>query len=323
VASRRGRDLAVRTRFVKQSIKHAGQTIGLPARAPYCRRSVSQEQPGAGDLAQENTKADTQVQMGTRRFGRVNWLGLWTLISRECQRFLAIPTQTILAPLVTAGLFLVIFTIAVGERRGDVMGVSFTTFLVPGLIAMTVIQNAFANTSSSLMSAKVMGNIVDTLMPPLSGWELTIGYLAGGIMRGLMIGLVLAVATGIVLGQGVAHPLWALAFVVLGGAFMAGLGLLTGMQAQKFDQQAAITNFIITPLAFLSGTFYSVTALPPVLEAITRLNPFFYIIDGVRWSFLGTSDSPPALSLAIVAIAALVVGLVVWLGFRAGYRLKS
>lgn len=263
------------------------------------------------------------MQMGARRFGRVNWLGLWTLIRRECQRFLAIPTQTVLAPLVTAGLFLVIFSIAVGERRGDVMGVSFTTFLLPGLIAMTVIQNAFANTSSSLMSAKVMGNIVDTLMPPLAGWELALGYLAGGILRALLIGVVLAAAVGIVLGQGVAHPFAAIGFVILGGAFMGGLGLLAAMQAQKFDQMAAITNFVVTPLAFLSGTFYSVTALPPVLEGITRFNPIFYTIDGVRWAFLGVSDSAPMVSFAVLSVSATCVAVLVWLGFRQGYRLKT
>ncbi|MCH2075693.1 MAG: ABC transporter permease [Rhodobacteraceae bacterium] len=249
-------------------------------------------------------------------------MGIWTLCERECRRFLAIPTQTVLAPLVTAGLFLLIFSIAFGEGRGDVMGVSFITFLAPGLMAMSVIQNAFANTSSSLISAKVMGNIVDTLMPPLSGAELTIGYLVGGIGRGMMIAVVLMSALWLVLGISIAHPLAMLGFIVLGSAFMGALGLLAAMQAQKFDQMAALTNFVVTPLAFLSGTFYSVTALPAPLEAVTRVNPIFYAIDGMRWSVLGVSDSSPALAFGVLGLATAAVTFLTWLGFRSGYRLK-
>ncbi|MEL7300473.1 MAG: ABC transporter permease [Pseudomonadota bacterium] len=260
--------------------------------------------------------------MGTRRFGRVNWMGLYTLCERECRRFLAIPTQTILAPLVTAGLFLLIFSIAFGDARGEVMGQPFLVFLAPGLMAMSVIQNAFANTSSSLISAKVMGNIVDTLMPPLSGGELTVGFLVGGIGRGLLIAVVLMAALWLVLGIGVAHPIAMLGFIVLGSAFMGALGLLAAMQAQKFDQMAALTNFVVTPLAFLSGTFYSVTALPPALEAITRVNPIFYAIDGMRWSVLGVSDSPPVLAITVLGASTFALCMLTWWGFRTGYRLK-
>ncbi|MGR3435011.1 MAG: ABC transporter permease, partial [Shimia sp.] len=253
--------------------------------------------------------ARDDTSMGSRRFGRVNWRGLATLAGRECQRFLSIPTQTVLAPLVTAGLFLLIFDVALGERRGDVDGVPFLTFIAPGLLMMSVIQNAFANTSSSLMSAKMMGNIVDTLMPPLSGAELTLGYVAGGVVRGLTIALAVGLGMLLALGIPIAHPLWAAAFVVTGSAFMAGLGLLAAIFAKKFDQLSALTNFVVTPLAFLSGTFYSVTALPPVLEAVTRANPIFYAIDGVRYGTLGTSDAAPALGLAVTSGAALAVGL--------------
>ncbi|MEM6729571.1 MAG: ABC transporter permease [Pseudomonadota bacterium] len=274
-------------------------------------------------MSQETRHSGAQSgAMGTRRFGRVNWQGLWTLCERECRRFLSIPTQTVLAPLVTAGLFLVIFDVAFGEGRGDVMGFAFVTFLAPGLMAMSVIQNAFANTSSSLISAKMNGNIVDTLMPPLSGAELTVGFLIGGIGRGLLIALVLLIALWIVLGIFPAHPLAALGFIILGSTFMGALGLLAAMQAQKFDQMSAVSNFIVTPLAFLSGTFYSVEALPPVLEAITRANPFFYAIDGMRWSVLGVSDSAPGLAFGVLAVATTVLVLLTWLGFRTGYRLK-
>ncbi|WP_306113504.1 MULTISPECIES: ABC transporter permease [unclassified Roseovarius] len=261
--------------------------------------------------------------MGTRRFGRVNWLGLATLASREVQRFMAVWTQTLLAPLVTAGLFLMIFTIAIGPRRGDVMGVDFMTFLAPGILMMTVIQNAFANTSSSIVIAKVQGNIVDTLMPPLSPAEMVLGYLAGGIGRGLMVAVAIAAGLYVFLGIGVQYPFWALCYVILGSAFLGALGMVAGIFANKFDQMAAITNFIVTPLAFLSGTFYSVEALPPVLRQITHFNPIFYLIDGMRYGMIGVSDSAPLLGLVIVAGSTFAVGLAAWVMFARGYRLKA
>ncbi|MFO7769773.1 MAG: ABC transporter permease, partial [Roseovarius gahaiensis] len=184
-------------------------------------------------------------EMGTRRFGRVNWLGLYTLASREVQRFLAVWTQTLLAPLVTGGLFMVIFSIAIGPRRGDVMGVDFTTFIAPGIMMMTVIQNAFANTSSSIVISKVQGNIVDTLMPPISPGEMVIGYMAGGVARGLFVALAIACGFFVVLGLVPAHPVWALVFVLLGASFLSGLGMVAGIFANKFDQMAAITNFVV------------------------------------------------------------------------------
>ena len=263
------------------------------------------------------------TEMGARRFGRVNWLGLYTLAAREMQRFLAVWTQTLGAPLVTAGLFLVIFSIAIGPRRGDVMGVDFTTFIAPGILMMTVIQNAFANTSSSIVISKVQGNIVDTLMPPLSPLELVLGYLAGGIGRGTFVALAIALGLFVFLGLVPAHPLVALAFVVLGAAFLGALGMIAGIFANKFDQMAAITNFIVTPLAFLSGTFYSVEALPPGLYEISHVNPVFYLIDGVRYGMIGVSDSDPGFGFVVVAASTLGVVLLAWQMFRKGYRLKA
>jgi ABC-2 type transport system permease protein len=263
------------------------------------------------------------TDMGTRRFGRVNWLGLYTLASREVQRFLAVWTQTLMAPLVTAGLFMVIFSIAIGPRRGDVMGVDFTTFIAPGILMMTVIQNSFGNTSSSIVISKVQGNIVDTLMPPLSAAEMVLGYLAGGIGRGLFVALAIALALWAVLGITPAHPLLALAFITLGAAFLGGLGIVAGIFANKFDQMAAITNFVITPLAFLSGTFYSVEALPPVLNEITHFNPIFYLIDGARYGLIGVSDSPPMLGLAVGTLSTLLISAVAWAMLARGYRLKA
>ncbi|MEL7254880.1 MAG: ABC transporter permease [Pseudomonadota bacterium] len=261
-------------------------------------------------------------QQGSRRFGRVNWLGLSTLCRREIQRFLSVWTQTLLAPLVTAGLFIVIFSIAIGPRRGDVMGVDFTTFIAPGILMMTVIQNCFANTSSSIIVAKVQGNIVDTLMPPLSAGELVIGYLVGAVARGVCVALAIGAGVWLTLGVAPAHPLIALGFVVLGATLMGALGLVAGIYANKFDQTAAITNFIVTPLAFLSGTFYSVEALPDVLYTITHWNPIFYLIDGVRYGMIGVSDSAPGLGFVIGACSVLVISGLAWLMFLKGYRLK-
>ncbi|TNF59680.1 MAG: multidrug ABC transporter permease [Rhodobacteraceae bacterium] len=261
-------------------------------------------------------------ELGMRRFGRVNWLGLYTLAAREVMRFAAVWTQTLLAPLVTAGLFMAIFSLAIGPARGQVMGVDFLTFLAPGILMMTVIQNAFANTSSSIVISKVQGNIVDTLMPPLSAGELVLGYLAGGIARGVLVGLSIAAALWLALGIAPQHPGLMLVFLVLGSAFLGGLGILAAIYADKFDQMAAITNFVVTPLAFLSGTFYSVEALPPGLDRVIHWNPVFYLIDGLRYGMIGVSDSPPEKGLAIAGAATLAVALTAWAMFRTGYRLK-
>ncbi len=262
-------------------------------------------------------------QMGVRRFGRVNWLGLYTLARREVMRFMNVWQQTVLAPLMTAGLFVVVFALALGKGRGEIMGLPYLAFLGPGILMMTVIQNAFANTSSSIISAKMQGNIVDTLMPPLSGAEILAGYLAGALVRALIVALVIASGMALVLGQGIAHPLWALAFVVLGALLMGGLGLIGGIVAQKFDQMAAITNFIVTPLSFLSGTFYSVEALPEPFRTLAHWNPIFYLIDGARYGIAGVSDAPPLLGLAVCALSVvLVLGLALrWLS--SGYRMKA
>ena len=263
------------------------------------------------------------AEMGARRFGRINWLGLYTLIWREVMRFATVWSQTILAPLVTAALFIAIFSLAIGAKRGDVMGVPFVHFIAPGILMMTVIQNAFANTSSSLVISKVQGNIVDTLMPPLSPLELVVGYMAGGIARGILVALCTMAVIFPFIGLGVAHPLWALVFVILGAGFLGLVGVVAGIIAQKFDQIAAITNFIVTPLSFLSGTFYSIEGLPNWLYVVSHVNPVFYLIDGLRYSVLGVSDSSPVLGLAVAGGATVAVAFVAWVMFRSGYRLKS
>ena len=259
---------------------------------------------------------------GVRRFGRVNWIGLYTLCRRETMRFLSVWQQTVFAPLMTAGLFIVVFAIALGENRGQVMGLPYLQFLAPGILMMTVTQNAFANTSSSIISAKMQGNIVDTLMPPLSATEILIGYLTGSLIRALIVSGVIALALALVVGQGVAHPLWALCFIVLAALLMGGLGILAGILAQKFDQMAVITNFVITPLSFLSGTFYSVQALPEPFRTLAHSNPIFFLIDGARYGFVGVSDAPVMLGLAVCTGFTAIVLFLAWRWIATGYRMK-
>ena len=261
--------------------------------------------------------------IGIRRFGRVNWLGLMTLISREVQRFMSVRMQTLVAPMLTAALFLMIFNIAIGPRRGDVMGLPFVVFLAPGITMMTVIQNAFANTTSSIMTAKVQGNIVDTLMPPLSASELVAGYLAGAVVRGMCLAVGLWLGMFLILGIGLAHPLYALAFAFLGSAMLGAIGIIAAIHAQKYDQMSAITNFIITPLAFLSGSFYSIEALPDLIRQLTLWNPIFYLIDGFRFAVIDVSDGAPFIGLVVCTLSTLTLSVIAWGMFRTGYRLKS
>lgn len=261
-------------------------------------------------------------EMGVRRFGRFNLIGLQTLAGREIMRFMSVWQQTVLAPLMTAGLFVMVFALALGKDRGEVMGVPYLAFLGPGILMMTVIQNAFANTSSSIVSAKMQGNIIDTLMPPLSAGEVVAGYLVGSVTRAALVAAAISCGLIVVLGQVPAHPLWLVVFVVLAALLMGGLGMLAGIVAQKFDQMAVVTNFIVTPLSFLSGTFYSVEALPPFFRAVSNANPIFYLIDGARYGVAGVSDANPWLGLGVsTGAVVLVVGLA-WHWVRIGYRMK-
>lgn len=244
---------------------------------------------------------------GERRFGAVNWLGLKTLCRREIMRFMKVWSQTVLAPLATSTLFMTVFHFALATRRGDVAGMPVEAFLAPGVLMMAVIQNAFANTSSSLVIAKIQGNIVDTLMPPLSPHELLVGFAVGGIVRGVVVALGAGLPIFLALGLGLAHPLWALVFCLLGAAALALAGILAGVICEKYDQMAAVANFVVTPLAFLSGTFYSIADLPGWFQTASRLNPVFYLINGFRHGAAGAADADPwtALAVALATVAAL------------------
>jgi len=261
--------------------------------------------------------------MGIRRFGAVNWIGLGALTAREVRRFTSIWTQTVLAPVATSVLFMAVFWLAFGERRGDVHGTGFAAFLAPGIVMMSVIQNAFANTSSSIIVAKVQGNIVDTLMPPLSPAEMLAGYALGGAIRGVVCALAVGVLVFPVSGVGLAHPLFAIAFVLSGSLMLSLLGVLAGVYAEKFDQMAAVTNFFVTPMSFLSGTFYSITVLPEPFLTLSHANPFFYLIDGFRYGAIGASDADPLVGLAAVTAINLALAWVGWRWLASGYRMKS
>ena len=255
--------------------------------------------------------------------GRVNWLGLWTLIAKEVRRFLKVYFQTLVAPVVTTLMFLAIFALAVGRSLAGIPGGSFGAFLAPGLMMMAMTQNAFANTSSSLMISKVQGNIVDVLMPPLSPLELTLAFALGGVVRGLLVGLAVGLAMLPFVPVTVVSPLLVLYFGVSAAAMMSLLGMVGGIWADKFDHMAAVTNFIVVPLSFLSGTFYSIDRLPESLRLAAYVNPFFYLIDGFRAGFIGHSDGSPVTGAVIVGGVNVALALLAYRMFAVGYKLKA
>ncbi len=264
-------------------------------------------------------------QPGDPSLSGINWGGLKTLYVKEVRRFFKVQTQTIWAPAVTTLLFLVIFSVALGGQNRLVMGVHFADFIAPGLIVMAMIQNAFANSSFSLLVGKIQGTIVDYLMPPLSTGELIAGLVGAAVTRALLVGgavwVVMLMWPGV--SVEVRHPWAVILFGLMGSLLLGLLGLLTSIWAEKFDHAAAVSNFLVAPLSLLSGTFYSVSQLSPVFQAISHANPFFYIISGFRYGFLGQSDSPlliGALGLfgLNVALCALCYGLL-----RSGWKIKN
>src|SRR3954454_9973542 len=223
-------------------------------------------------------------------------VGFQTLFYKETLRFWKVATQTVAAPILTAMLYLLIFGHVLEEHVQVYPGVSYTAFLVPGLVMMSVLQNAFANSSSSLIQSKITGNLVFVLLPPLSHWELFSAYVLAGMLRGLAVGFGVFVITAWFAHLSFVAPLWIVAFALLGSAILATMGLIAGIWAEKFDQLAAFQNFLIMPATFLAGVFYSIHSLPPFWQAVSRINPFFYMIDGFRYGFFGQSDVDPLLS---------------------------
>lgn len=258
-----------------------------------------------------------------RRFGAVNWLGFWTLYVREVHRFLKVYMQTIVAPVVTTLLFLAIFLLALGGQQRSVGGVPYLQFLAPGLVMMAMTQNAFANTTSSLMIAKLQGNIVDMLMPPLSPAELAWGMALGGLTRGLLVGVVVTATMALFVPIRLADPALALFHACAASLLLSILGVIGGVWADKFDHIAAVTNFVVTPLAFLSGTFYSIDQLPESWRFAALFNPFFYMIDGFRYGFIGRAEGSLAIGVAVMVVINAALLVVCHVMFARGYKLKA
>jgi ABC-2 type transport system permease protein len=251
------------------------------------------------------------------------WLGVWTLYVREVRRFAKVYNQTVLAPVATTLIFLAIFALAVDGSTAQVDRARFVDFLAPGLIMMAIAQNAFANTSSSIIIAKVQGNIVDTLMPPLSADELTLGIALGGVTRGLVVGLAVGLAMLPFVAIRVHDFALLIYFAVTASLMLSLLGIIGGVWAEKFDQVAVVTNFIIMPLSFLSGTFYPVSRLPTTLQYVAHADPFFYMIDGFRYACIGQSGMPVTIGVGVMAVINAGLWLLCRRMFATGFRLKA
>ncbi|MDZ4099139.1 MAG: ABC transporter permease [Methylophilaceae bacterium] len=251
-----------------------------------------------------------------------NLRGPWTLFKKELLRFWRVSFQTVAAPVMTALLYLLVFS-HVLEGRVEVHGVNYTSFLLPGLIMMSVLQNAFANSSSSLIQSKVMGNLVFVLLTPLSYLEFFLAFLAAAIIRGLVVGLGIYLVAILFVELPMEHPLLVLLFTILGSALLGAFGIIAGIWADKFDQMAAFQNFIIMPLSFLSGVFYSIHSLPPFWQKVSHLNPFFYMIDGFRYGFFGVGDVSPYVSLSIVAVSFFALSWLALKLLKSGYKLRG
>ncbi len=248
--------------------------------------------------------------------------GFLTLLYKELLRFWKVSFQTIAAPILTALLYMLIFSHVLENRVEVFPGVSYKSFLVPGLVMMSLLQNAFANSASSLIQSKVTGNIVFVLLTPLSPMQMFSAYTLASVVRGIVVGLGVLLATLAVADLQFAYPLWIIAFAVLGGAILGSLGLIAAIWAEKFDQMAAFQNFLIMPLTFLAGVFYSVHSLPPFWLTVSHLNPFFYMVDGFRYGFFGVADVPPATSLAVVGTFFAAVAAVTLALLRSGWKLR-
>jgi ABC-2 type transport system permease protein len=252
-----------------------------------------------------------------------SWLGFRTLLYKEVLRFWKVAFQTIAAPVLTGVLYLLVFGHVLDQRFEAFPGVRYSAFLVPGLVMMSLLQNAFANSSSSLIQSKIMGNLVFVLLPPLSHLEFFGAYMLSSVLRGLVVGLGVFAVTAFIALPPVNAPLWILVFALAGAALLGVLGIIAGIVSDKFDQLATFQNFIIMPATFLSGVFYSVQGLPPFWRAVSHLNPFFYMIDGFRYGFFAQSDVDPWRSLAVVMAALLVVAGIAIRMLANGYKLRG
>ena len=266
---------------------------------------------------------ENKYQIGVRRFGLVNWIGIYSLYVKEVSRFFIVWAQTLLSPLVSSLLFLSVLTLALGNDRGDVLGYSFISFLAPGLIVMSIVQQSFSHSVSSLMIGKIQGNIIDTLLAPLSAVEVSLAIILAAVTRGLVILIISIVVFSLIVEIHIYSIFYIFIGAFLGTFILGALGFITGLWAEKFDHTATITNFIINPLSFLSGVFYSIERLPDFFQSISKINPFFYIIDICRFGFLGTSDGSIGIGLVYLTILSVIVWLISYYLYKIGYKIKS
>ena len=265
---------------------------------------------------------NNKYQIGIRRFG-INWVGAYSLYLKETLRFLNVFGQTIIGPIVTAILFLLVISLAIGNERSDVLGVSFIEFLAPGLIAMQVIQQAFSHSSSSLLMGKIMGNIVDLIGAPLSSGEVSLSIILASITRGVLISVISIIVFSFFIEIEIKNYLIFLTYLFLNGFIMGAAGFIAGLWADKFDHMATATNFIIVPLSFLSGTFYSIDKLPEILSTLSYYNPFFHMIDGFRYSFINNMDGSISFGLIYLSIIAVIIWFIAYLLYKKGYKIKT
>jgi len=263
-----------------------------------------------------------KYQIGIRRFG-INWVGVYSLYTKETLRFLTVFGQTIIGPIVTAILFLLVISIAIGNERSDVLGVPFIEFLAPGLIAMQVIQQAFSHSSSSLLMGKVMGNIVDLIGAPLSAGEVSLAIIFAAVTRALIISIVSIIIFSLIIEIEIKNYVVFILYLFLSSFIMGAAGFIAGLWADKFDHMATVTNFIIVPLSFLSGTFYSVDRLPELLKTLSYYNPFFHMIDGFRYSFINNMDGSITFGLMYLTILSIIIWYIAYLLYKKGYKIKS
>ncbi|VTO10599.1 ABC transporter permease [Brevundimonas vancanneytii] len=258
-----------------------------------------------------------------RRYDGINWVGLRTLYLKEVRRFWKVGAQTVAAPVVTTLLYMMVFVVALKGARPPLHGTPFAEFVAPGLIMMAILQNAFANASSSLIQAKIMGTATDFLTPPLSPLELTVGFTLGAATRGVAVGLVTAICVMPFAKLGLANIALIVWFGLIASLLMGMVGVLAGLWSEKFDHLSAVQNFVVMPMTFLSGTFYLVDSLPEPFASISKFNPFFYLIDGFRAGFIGHAEGSLMVGVVMSAVLTMVMGAACWLVFRSGWRLKS
>jgi len=264
-----------------------------------------------------------KYHIGVKKFGFINWIGFKSLWLKECNRFIVVWQQTLLSPLVSSLLFLSVLTLALGNNRGVVLGYSFINFLAPGLIAMSILTQSFSHSVSSLMIGKIQGNIVDMLYAPLSALEVSMAIILAALTRSFLIAIISIAVFSLIVDITIYNIFYIFVFGFLGAFILGSLGFITGLWAEKFDHTATVTNFIITPLSFLSGVFYSIDKLPELFQKISYINPFFYMIDGFRYGFLGKADGSITVGLTYLIILSIVMWYIAFFLYKKGYKIKS